>query len=179
MIIKDESINVLFELKQKFLRLIPHPKLILSAIKKASRQNQNSEPIEQANSVKLEVADEKLSLKDFLNYRITKELELKKIITDAETFEGLADDLRILYRHQVTICLKLQTYLPDSEEELADSEIKMSDPFDLYALLKSLSGLNTDEEIREKIKVELRDHTFENSAITNACLRANKIIANG
>ena len=79
----------------------------------------------------------------------------------------------------MTICLKLQTYLPDSEEELADSEIKMSDPFDLYALLKSLSGLNTDEEIREKIKVELRDHTFENSAITNACLRANKIIANG
>ncbi|MGB1103700.1 MAG: hypothetical protein ACPG21_08730 [Crocinitomicaceae bacterium] len=176
---KQENIAELFDLKQKFLRLIPHPKLILSARKKASRYTMQSEQITEMSDVELGERDAVLNAHDFLNQRITEELSLKHRIALANTFDELEMLLSELFKFQVSLCLKLQAYLPKNSTGLNDQDIKMSEPFDLYEIYKTIKSLGTDKEVREKIAAEIKDTTFEKSAITKACLRANKIIRNG
>jgi hypothetical protein len=179
MITTDESKMALFDLKQKFLRQIPHPKLIQSAIKKAARHHGSHYEEQTLLSVKLNASHQQQLLADFLEETIARELRLKHQISQANSFGRLIEALEDLYLHQVQICLKLQSYVNVELSDQHKQAIKMSDPFDLYEILKSIEKEMTNEAIQEVLQNELSQNTFEPGVLATACIRAQKIIKHG
>ena len=179
MISTSDSKTELFDLKQKFLRQIPHPKLIRSAIQKAMRKSEIELEVPDLKAIHLTIDQKAAELIPFLEKAITRELAFKQQVAHARSFEDLSQSLLWLFKHQVKLCLKLQHFLPANHAELKDTDIKMSDPFDLYAILKSIDTNQKDSEIQQQLLTELNQGTFEWSQLATACLRANKIIKHG
>ena len=176
MINTDESKMALFDLKQKFLRQIPHPRLIQSAMKKAARFDDQKYEEQTLSAVKLTKNQKDAYLTDFLEQAILRELHLKHQISLANSFSKLIAALQDLYEHQVQLCWKLNGYMTVDFESTHLDAIKMSDPFDLYEILKAVDKGMSKEMIQEEIKNELSQKTFEPGVLATACLRAYKII---
>lgn len=169
--------EILFEIKQKFLREIPHPKLILKQIRILERKGEISPAFDENNQ--LDAVNREFELVAFLEKHIQKELQLKYEVSRSETYLQLRNTLVELYQNQYQLFKKLQSYLPQKETYL-DEDVKMSDPFDVYEILKSIKRLDLKEsEIKAYICVELDTETKNFTTVITTILRANKIIAHG
>jgi len=163
----------LFSIKSKFLRDIPHPKLIAKAL-------------EQVKGLKPELLKETLapiSLNDFeLNQALKnyseKILEIKLKISQAISLELLYSALSELYEWQMRLILKLTTYIPELEN-YHDGEIKVSEAIDAYIISRfiELNGLG-ENEIKTYICTTISNKLpVDFDVLTLACLRSRKISA--
>ena len=168
----------LFELKQKFLREIPHPKLILKEIKILKRINPEIDFSElRYDQVEMNATEKSGTLESFLENQVQKELQDKQSISQALDTETLFQSLFTLFQHQVVFLKKLQSYLPVIAEGV-DKEVKMSSPFNAYHLLKRIHELNLKEnEIKDYLCRVIKAQEKPLDIIAINCLRANKILS--
>jgi hypothetical protein len=168
----------LFEQKQKFLREIPHPKLILKEMKVLKRINPELD-ITPLTYGRIEMLTEQrdASLKSFLDRHINDTLQIKHSISLAQSAEVLFEILQGLFISHVRLLKKLQSYLCKFQDGI-DEDIKMSVPMDSYAVLKRITELNLKEnEIKDYLCKEIKAQEKPLDTIAINCLRANKILS--
>jgi len=179
--LKMDALKVeLFEIKQKFLREIPHYKLIAREIKSIEFKCKiRPTDFEEIQSIKINDSIKKEHLKDYLENHINAELALKHKIALTETFKGLNDHLKVLYQLKIQLLKKLQSYLQVSNN-LPDKDIKMSTIIDPYKVIKTIDELMLDEnQIKDYLCDKLTVVKPDFDPLLEACLRANKIILHG
>lgn len=163
--------EALFELKQKFLRDIPHPKLILKQIERLKVHDP-----EQFESVDFEPNQ---PLREFLKEYIDAILDLKLKVSRAQEANVLSKQLIVLRCWQLELINKLSHYCPE-REGVPDDEIKQSDPFDAYAYLKELNVSEIQEnEIKNYLCARIDQDPDAYSELLNGVLRARKIVEYG
>ena len=157
----------LFEIKQKFLREIPHPKLILKQINKLSGQKDISGLTEM---------DPKIDLKDYLKEYLNQLMPLKLNISNARSEMDLKRALQQLYCLQNGLIQKLYTYFT-TDVEIDDSEIKQSAPMDVYIYLKEIESQNVKEsDIKNYLCRQFKNDQFNKfTDLAKAVLQARKI----
>ena len=158
-----------FEIKQKFLRTIPHPKLILKQILRLNKDFVADKKSDQ------NFQDLSVYLEGYENYL----LKLKLEISNAPDQKVLSTSLEKLYELQQRLISKLSTYFPDTLEQKLDA-VKMSEPFDTYEIVKLLKAESMNEsEIKNYLCKELENTESDNlSVLTKSVLRAKKIKLN-
>ena len=180
MLEQGEIMQDLFNIKQKFLQIIPHPKLILKQINliHIKEGNLDSFPIDYTGILlPPEIENEKLA--DFLNKHIKTTLSLKHNIAMAANYAELKSDLLQMYTSQIVLLKKLKLYL-EIGKNYADQAVKMSDPIDSYLLLKTIQQLNLEEnEIKNYLCEQIKKEELDQNKISVHFLRANKIINHG
>jgi len=168
----------LFSIKSKFLREIPHPKLILKAI------DQTKKLISDFNSTResehlIQLPDKVFenNLKNSLMQHSDFLLQLKLKISQAQLPGELYIALNELYFIHSSMIKQLSTYLPELES-YPDSAIKISDSFDSYALSRFIETAQLNEnEIKAYICNSILNKPALNfDMLTIACLRSKKII---
>lgn len=170
----------LFEIKQKFLREIPHPKLIAKQIKLIDKQLVDQpEGQYDIKAFRLGTEAQNQSLIAFLEDHIQQILGLKHRISSANDYKQLKIRLVDLWIEQSKLIHKLNHYIPD-EHGYEDNHIKQSKPFDAYGILKIIQGENLKEnEIKPYLCTLIGKETGASNLFLDACLQANKIIRNG
>lgn len=166
---KEEQL--LFDVKQKFLREIPHPTII----------RKNAERL--ASSVSLELNFEKqvlvtdVSLENFLENTISELMTIKLKVSNSQNAEELAHSLLQLWKVQSKLIARLASYEIDNRHE-SFTTVKMSDPLDPYKILKYLrSSLIRESEINDYLCRAFEKLDSEPlSILTEAVVRAKKII---
>ena len=159
----------LFEIKQKFLQLIPHPKLIQKQIDRLREFKAEEFDIEDYN------LNEQAELLDFFKQYITVLLNLKLKIAHSNEGGQLRQYLQVLRDIQVCLIKKLIVYIPENCE-VDDSSIKQSDPFDAHAYAKELQLENVQEnEIKDYLCMQFNKETSVHSELAKGVLRARKI----
>ncbi|MEO9531466.1 MAG: hypothetical protein ABJG68_14275 [Crocinitomicaceae bacterium] len=159
----------LFDIKQKFLRTIPHPKLILKQILR----------IDKSFEFKHGDYSHSKTLSDELNEYESDLLRLKLDISNAKEASALSNSLKNLLQLQYQLIYKLSSYAPISELD-QETDIKMSDPFETYELFKFLKANDiTESEIKNYLCKELKSEIEGPfSILVTSVLRAKKITAN-
>jgi thymidine phosphorylase len=161
----------LFELKQKFLREVPHPTIIKNHIK---RLDNSIGADEQINAVFVESESE---LENFLLEYQAKLMPIKLEVANGKGPEQLANSLLKLLKLQQNLIRKLGSYEIDSQSEKF-KEIKLSTAFDTHKLMKFLRSDNIKEsEINAYLWTAFeQSNRTEYSILTEAVVRAKKII---
>lgn len=161
-----------FELKQKVLGEIPHPKLIV----KYANQAGNKVGIPPFLIRKEIFEIQSIALVDFLENQLNKTLILKQKIANSVHFNQLNELLIELYKLQMLFFQQLKSYLP-TDVKFEDETIKMSLPIDPYQLLKRIRERNLNEnEIKPYLYTQTVTKVATTDELTAAFLRANKII---
>lgn len=165
----------LFEIKSRFFREIPHPKLISKAIRDLGRDINTTERFKD-----LSWNYSTLSLKEMLIVYIDDVLAFKRLINATKSTTELSSFLASLFDFHNSFITQLAEYAaPDLN--LKEFDIKVSIAFDAYQILKHLE-LNQLQEsqikpyICEQVKLIPTD---ELDILSISCLRAKKIIENG
>jgi hypothetical protein len=172
---EDEIDDRLFEIKARFLRDVPHPKLIQKGMEQArALAGVQLTAFESAENL----PDTDLSA--FLTGTVERILKLKLAISQAVTPAELYAGLKGLYETQLALLQKLASYLPVMED-YPDKGLKISDPVDGYPVWRFIStyGLSEDEikpYICRSLENEKAHGTYD--VLTTACLRSRKIITN-
>ncbi|NOQ72040.1 MAG: hypothetical protein GQ574_08570 [Crocinitomix sp.] len=168
----------LFEQKQKFLREIPHPKLILKEMRILQRINPELDLTALTfEKIKMNADEKSTPLESFLESHILNELLAKQKISQALDVSPLFEALHNLFKQQVLLLKKLQSYLPTIAEGI-DKDVKMSVPFDTYNMLKRIRELNLKEkEIKDYLCNVIKAQEKPFRILVENCLRANKILS--
>ncbi len=168
----------LFEQKQKFLREIPHPKLILKEMRVLKRINNELDLTALTfDQIELITEQNENSLESFLDHHIQDTLRIKQNVSQAQSVDLLFETLHVLFISHVVMLKKLQSYMTCFEEGI-DQDIKMSVPIDTYTVLKRIHELNLKEnEIKDYLCNEIKAQEKPLDAIVINCLRANKILS--
>lgn len=162
----------LFEIKQKFLREIPHPKLIVKQLKFL---NVETPDLSEGSYAEPE------QLAENLNTYISNLMQLKLSISNAASGLDLGSNLVQLHALQSQLIAKLSSYCPESYELFEEDGIKQSDPFDVYSYIKELGTQGLQEnEIKDYLckQFELADPA-QFTELAKGVVRARKIIAHG
>ena len=163
------SEEAIFEIKQKFLREIPHPKLIQKQINRLKEFE-----LEGMMRINYEL-DQHSDLIDFFKQYIAALMTLKLNISNANDGVVLFRHLCNLKNLQETFIKNLTLYHPENCSG-DDSEIKQSDPFDAYTYLKELQVQNVQEnEIKHYLCTQFEQAPESYSELAKAVLRAKKI----
>jgi hypothetical protein len=170
--LKQLSSEQLFEIKQKFLQQIPHPKLIRKQIMVLER-----DAVNEINAVL--PLNSKNDLLVFFEGYMASLLSLKLSISNSKTADILRKDLIELLALQNSLIEKLASYYPTKGVDMA-FKVKQSDPFDVYAFKKELEANElTENEIKNYLCQQVKNK--ENSGIselTKAVIRARTILEN-
>lgn len=170
--IKSLTVEELFELKSKFLRDIPHPKLIFKAIKSIDRDA----ALPAYGDLNVEG-----DLSQVLERYSKVVLELKFRITQSKSSEELLAALNELLYEQMYLILGLSAYVPDDIlPKFAD--VKQSGAIDYYLVKKWQSTLeNADNKIKDYLCTQFNAHKNgeEVKALLVPFVRAKKIVQNG
>src|SRR5690606_15342617 len=102
------SVEQIFEIKQKFLREIPHPKLIMKQINRLDEQ-----PVSEEEVVKIDFSD---GLLLFLEQYMSTLLEIKLKIANAAEAVELRKYLINLYFLQQQLITNLSVYYPANQQ---------------------------------------------------------------
>lgn len=162
----------LFEVKQKFLREIPHPLLIEQQLKRL-----DTAPVQKHPTVDVQLEG---TLENSLSTYLDKLMPLKLAISNAPSVRSLVVHLTQLYQLHRAMIERLATYCPPVEERELEA-IKISPPFDAYAILTFLKTKAIDDsEIKPYLCYALTvvDRTRD-SVLTTSVLRAKKIMSRG
>lgn len=170
----------LFDIKQKFLREIPHPKLIRKQIWQIRVKGKLGEKEELPYSeIILNKEEKSRGLEEFLDGYIKAVLMLKHQVSQATDYSSLETVLISLFSGEIKMLKKLQTYLEVSNE-YPDGDIKMSAPMDQYQILKRIRELKLNEnEIKPYLCKQIEADSNEFDVLTRSCLQANKILMHG
>jgi len=161
-----------FDLKQKVLGEIPHPKLIV----KYANQAGNKVGIPAFLMRKEIFHIQSITLVDFLENQLSQTLRLKQKIAHSGDYHQLNRLLIELYELQIHFFQQLKSYLP-TDVKFEDETIKMSLPIDPYQLLKRIRERNLNEnEIKPYLYTRSVTKDDTTDELTAAFLRANKII---
>lgn len=164
------SEQLIFEIKQKFLREVPHPKLIQSSIDRLGRLT--DEALEVVPIVSRSVD----SCTNFLNDYLTDLGSLKLAISNAASAQDLRSNLaalKFMHLELIDYLSELSKNLPD--DYLPESEVKLSTSIDAYAILRFLKArFKNDNEIKEYLRS--LDSKEENDFILHL-IRSRQIIA--
>lgn len=161
----------LFQIKQKFLREIPHPKLISKHIDRLAEV--------QSDSRELIALETGLELKMYLEKYLQDTLALKLRIANAASAKILRSELLSLYRVQLGLIQKLYQYYPQNAA-YEDDHIKQSEAFDVHALIKELNREKISEnQINNYLYQQFNEAPESYSELTKAILRAAKIQNHG
>ena len=168
----EEEKYVLFELKNKFLGPVPHPKLILKAIKQAyvkSGYLEGKEPVYQA----LPCYFAALPLDLFLQKIITDLLQIKYAISIADSYLRLGEALEQLLINHLNLIHKLDSFVEKSISTGSES-IKVSPSIEAYHVLKMFQQRNLkDHEIKNYLCQQIDQD--DSDELLEIFLRANKI----
>jgi hypothetical protein len=168
------STHQLFDIKQKFLYEIPHPKLILKEVKKLEKYfHENCENLGPNLSLELPLLEYLIAHQDEL-------LSLKFQIANSSEGHHLLCLLKELFRKQSFLIQKLNQYY-SSMITLSGEQIKQSDPFKVHDIIKELRASDLSET---QIKSYLcssseKKEDIALSYLEIAVIRANKICKNG
>jgi hypothetical protein len=165
----------LFEIKSRFLRDVPHPKLIRKGMQQA-RTLAGDLLTDFENTEDLQNTD----LSTFLTATVEKILKLKLAISQSTTPSELYQGLKGLYQRQWALLQALASYLP-ARADYPDEDLRISDPVDGYLVWRFIntSGLSEDE-IKPYICKSLENEEARGGrdVLITACLRSRKIISN-
>lgn len=159
----------LFEIKQKFLQIIPHPKLIQKQIDRLKEFEQKED---EQGFIEIDL---NASLASIFEQYISELLKLKLKIANSTGGTELYINLCNLKKAQNNLIKSLISYYPENCV-VDDSSVKQSDPFDVYALLKELQEEKINEnEIKDYLCKQFEADTVMLSELAKAVLRARKI----
>lgn len=172
---REQEIQELFEIKQKFLREIPHPTLINKYFKMTGSNLTEGLVFD---SLKLVDELQELELTVFLTHYLEDLMKLKLALSNASekiTLNGLIE--RVFYV-QFNLLWKLASYLP--EEDVLEEDVKVSTSIDPHLILKFVKERNLQEkEIKGYLCAELAGNDKNESPVLIDFIRARKIIRNG
>lgn len=176
----EENKLALFNIKQKFLREIPHHKLILKSINQLKQKyNFTIATLPTLQTAKLSAEQTAMPLVDFLNQHIQNSLNCKHQISLTQHPNELVYQLIDLLNIQLVLIVKLNAYLPQKIKRNADA-IKISVPIDTYFILKTISALNIEEkEIKNYLYTALNDTNKELTPLAIVFMRIHKIVVHG
>jgi hypothetical protein len=166
----DLSKEALFEIKQKFLRVVPHPKLISKQLNKLGVQEDEVRPISSSGDMIV-----------FMRYYLDTLMPLKLGIANGKTSEEIGKKILDLLHLQRSLIHELSSCFPEVIMEIDDSQIKQSSPFDVYQYIKELQGLHIgQDEIKQYLCEQFKKNDpSEFSEFAKGVLRARKIEGNG
>ncbi|UKN02672.1 hypothetical protein K6119_03985 [Paracrocinitomix mangrovi] len=172
---KSEA-ELLFDVKQKFLREIPHPKLIQKQIDYLQVKFQL---VETDNVFKpIDTA----SLVDFFEEYISLLMPLKLRVSNAKDAAKLNSQLLKLKHLQQNLIENLAALVEEIDFDIEKySSVKQSEPFDVYQFSKELKekALKTDNEIKDYLCQQIESKEAEElSELTKGVVRAVKILQN-
>ncbi|MFT4600781.1 MAG: hypothetical protein ACI857_000958 [Arenicella sp.] len=159
----------LFDIKQKFLREIPHPILIQKQIDRLSKKAEDSFGHQ-------EVEFSQRELESFLKEYTLVLMPIKLSVSNAQTGEALRRALSSLLFCQNKLISKLSEYvIAFNSEKFKD--IKMSTTIDVYAIQKFISENSLKEsEINAYLCSAFEKADSESiSILTESVVRAKKI----
>lgn len=133
----------LFLIKQKFLKEIPHPRIIKKYIDRLGGGE-----VEQAVSPSAD-----LPLSAALDIYLEELMKSKLQIANSQDDKQLQQALKVLYSEHLVLLQKMANYW-DSDEFVIPEDIKLSQPIDAYAISKFIRDNNIGET---EIKRYLRD----------------------
>lgn len=166
------SVDQLFEIKQKFLREVPHPKLITAQLKRLGVSDVVSH-----DKIKLS----QQSLPHYLEKYLNDLMPLKLKISNANSKEELAELLLQLLHKQTRLIRVLASFYPD-EVKMNDADVKQSERMDVYAVLKELQEHQLESENEINTYLCKRLETAEKndlSGLTRLVVQAKKIVNHG
>ena len=166
------DIQALFEIKKKFLSVVPHPKLIKSAIKRLY--------IVDVDLPTTELEGQPSELIHFLEFYIDRLMKIRLRIANATNEENLAKALIDLFALHHQLLQKLASYNTELSQ-LSDEELKISQSVDAYEILKFVKEEIGDEN---QIKTYLRSLKSEVKPedwkpLEREVLRSAKILREG
>lgn len=168
----DKEKYLLFELKNKFLGPVPHPKLILKAIKQAyvkSGMIADKELVSYAHNRQFDP----LHLDLFLQETVIDLLQIKHAISTAFSYHSLGVGLERLLVNHLNLIHKLDSYVSKSITNEGES-IKVSGSIDAYHILKMIQQRNLkDHEIKNYLCKQVDQD--DSDELLEIFLRANKI----
>ena len=167
-----DNLEELFEIKQKFLRVTPHPKLIKKQIDKLDKL------VQEENDIRIITSelDTSSSLADYLENYIAKILKIRLEIANAKEAVCLKNNLKELLLLQESLILKLASYAEEIEITQFDN-VKMSDDFGAYAILKFIRVENIEEnKIKPYLYTQINTDLKTEKPLLIACVRAKKIL---
>jgi len=170
--IKELTIEELFELKNKFLREIPHPKLIYKAIKSIELH---------ANSPEYADLSVGSTLFETIEHYGAKVLNLKLKISQSKSSVELLTALKELNIEHMRLIKKLSEYVND-EDVAHFPDIKQSGAVDYYIIKKAQSNFpKQDNEIKEYLCKEFnaQNEGQDPNPILVPFIRAKKIVNHG
>ena len=167
---KELTADQLFEIKQKFLQEIPHPKLIQKQLDKLTFYQSTTS----SNSSLKEAED--MELTPFLAWYIQELMDVKLQISNASDGLKLYEAIDQLLQIHNLLIKKLYNYFPENTSA-KDEQIKQSDAIDAYIIWKELqSSKVTENEIKDYLCSQFEQETESYSEFTKAVLRARKIV---
>ena len=172
--LKELSSQQLFEIKQKFLMDIPHPKLIQKHLTSLSKQ-----PDLKIDSSNLGI-DKTASLLDYLKSYLDELMPLKLNIANANTRSELRNCLKNLLVIQSNLIQKVASYYP-AEAKIESDKIKQSEPFNVYNYIKELEKEQIEEnQIKSYLCLQFEASESDKlSEFGKAVVRAKKIDEHG
>lgn len=168
----EQDKYTLFELKQKFLSAVPHPKLIAKAMVQA-QVKAGVEVKDVKDDTPTVAIINALDLRQFLDENITNLLLIKGKIALANDYHALAIALQSLYANHLHLIHKLNAYVPHALD-FSTEAIKMAVPIDAYQVLKIIQQRNLkDDEIKNYLCANINHG--DSDELVEIFLRANKI----
>ena len=165
--------ETLFEIKQKFLREIPHPKLIqkqIDRLKEFEKEGMRAD---------VHLSQGELKLIPFLENYIAVILTLKLGISNAVDGSALLSSLINLNSVQLALIAKLASCMPE-EAEFEGEKIKQSNPIDAYKLLKELTDNGVDDkDLKDYLCTQLEKGPEGYTELTKSVIQAKKIEEHG
>ena len=165
----EEEVFRLFEIKKKFLSIVPHPKVILKYYRDLKGKDEN---------ITSGLTFQSMELNEFLVKYSDELVQVRLQISNAQTNSELATVLGKLYTLQLSLLNKLSK-LTSGMSVPSLENIKVSAPIDGYELFKFIRENEMGEkEIKEYIRAHIHS-VDEADALLMAVLRAKKIISDG
>ena len=175
----------LFELKSKFLQVIPPIKIIHSIVKKIKRITEAANVF--IDLEKLVVYDtfldlNQMSLDDFLDFYQAELAKIRLRISNTSNGYGFLNEVSVIESLQKELIFKLAKFDLPIDQYIERWPIKLSTPFKVYDLQVELKENQLKEtEISEYIRGQIANDNFEKfTELTLAVINAKKqIVFNG
>jgi len=172
-----------FNMKNKFLRILPPIPLIENYCKKLEKIQMAfrffyplNHSINFINPVLL--SDE--GLNEFLNQYQTELSKIKLQIANADSSELFILVLQHLISFQKNLHLRFDEFYHETFEDSKEL-IKISEPIDIFEIQEELKSnfLSENSQIKDYICKKIKDKEFESSALSKMVLQSNKILNYG
>lgn len=172
-----------FNMKNKFLRILPPIPLIENYCKKIEKIQTAYRffyPLNHSINFNNPILISTEGLNDFLNKYQTELSKIKLEIANADSSERLILVLHHLITFQKNLHQKFNEFYQETFEDSKDL-IKISEPIDIFEIQEELKSnfLTENSQIKDYICKKIKDKEFESSPLSKMVLQSNKILNYG